>query len=81
MPDRTRLDQDQGEGDWRSRVAEFSEAPRKGARISQPKKGAGRRVFLQVPLGNLQAALPNLTALLLDQAKPSWEAAQRIRRE
>ena len=81
MTDSKRIDQDRVEVDWRSRVAEFSEDPRKGARISQPKKLAGRRLFPQVPLGNLQAALPNLKALMLDQSKKSWEAAQVVRRE
>ena len=81
MTDSKRIDQDRVEVDWRSGASEFSEDPRKGAWISQPKKLAGRRLFPQVPLGNLQAALPNLKALMLDQSKKSWEAAQVVRRE
>jgi len=75
------VEQDQVEVDWRSRVAAISEDPKKGARVSEPKELAGRRFFTQIDLGNLQADIPNLKAIMLDQSKNSWEAAKGIRRK
>lgn len=81
MTDDNQVEQDQVEVDWRSRGAEFSEDPRKGARVSEPKELAGRRFFPLVNFGGFLADIPNLKALMLDQSRKSWEAANIIRRK
>lgn len=69
--------------DPRSRAAELSEDPERGARITGPAALRGRRVFLMSglnPVDSLPLHMPNFKALMLDLSKRCYEQAEAARK-
>lgn len=69
--------------DPRSRMAEMSEDPERGVRITGPTTLRGRRVFLVSglnPVGLLRLHTPNFKALMLNLSKRCYEQAEAARK-